>query len=150
MQHSSKHPHCVRAHVCVCVCVCVFVCVCLYLYMYCMFTCVHGLEDRVIVWNVAFIYVYVIVIIFVLVQVVVAVLLDNFFRVSKEQQDQEQALEKNEQRKLDDLLTAHERYHFDFYLEHLVKHFQTDDDVHKRIRSMFNFLDVDRSLLLPQ
>ena len=95
--------------------------------------------------NVAFIYIYVIVIIFVLVQVVVAVLLDNFFRVSKEQQNQEQASENNEKRKLDDLLTQHERYHFDFFLEHLVKHFKTDDDLHKRIRSMFNFLDVDRS-----
>jgi Ca2+-binding EF-hand superfamily protein len=107
--------------------------------------CAYGNEDRVIVLNVAFIYIYVIVIIFVLVQVVVAVLLDNFFRVSKEQQNQEQASENNEKRKLDDLLTQHERYHFDFFLEHLVKHFKTDDDLQKRIRSMFNFLDVDRS-----
>ena len=43
-------------------------------------------QGNIIVRNVAFVYIYVLVVIIVLLQVVVAVLLDNFFRVSSQQQ----------------------------------------------------------------
>ena len=80
-----------------------------------------------------------------LLQVVVAVLLDNFFRVSHQHQAEELAARSAHERHLDDVLMQKERYHLDFFLEYLVKNFRTEEDIHERIQRMYTFLDHDRS-----
>ena len=105
------------------------------------------------------------------VAVVVAVLLDNFFKVSQAQQESAEERQKEEERQvyslkstpfnasysastreltfesvrqLDNILTRRQRYHLDLFMEYLAQNFYSQHDLDKRISRMYRYLDCDR------
>jgi len=104
-----------------------------------------GEDGKLNVVNIVYIYSFVVVVVLVLIQVLVAVLLDNFFRASREQQEHAAAEMMERERQLDNILSQKERYHLDFFMEYLARNFRTEDDAIERIDRLFRFLDVDRS-----
>ena len=75
----------------------------------------------------------------------VAVLLDNFFKVSQSQQAEIEEKKKAEEQQLDNLLTRKQRYHLDLFMEYLAQNFYSQHDLDKRINRMYRYLDSDRS-----
>ena len=70
---------------------------------------------------------------------------DNFFKVSQQQEEDAMALQKEQEKKLDSLLSQKERYHLDPYMKYLCRNFVSELDIYARIEKMWNFLDSDRS-----
>jgi len=86
------------------------------------------------VGTIAFIYSYIIVAVIVLLQIVVAVLLDNFFR-SAQRTKEEEAIQMGETLKNP----------LDAILDYLAKSFMSDEDLQRKIRSLFDNMDIDGS-----